>query len=78
MPLILEGKCVDIIEFLSFERRLWRVLNHINRVRVFFHHGFRRNRILISVLQGKTLSISLLACADFIEGRKDYRLLHAR
>ena len=67
MILIFKGKFVDVIQFRTVQWRLRLILDYIYRVRIFFHQPLTVNIVIASVLQGKTLTVSLFGIYNLLK-----------
>ncbi len=75
MILIFKGKFVDVIQFRTVQWRLRLILDYIYRVRIFFHQPLTVNIVIASVLQGKTLTVSLFGIYNLLKIGQTQRIL---
>ena len=64
MIFVLKRQVIQIVQLLAFQRRLRRVLHHIDRIAVLLRQYLSRNRVVITVLDRKALSVRPLILCD--------------
>ena len=73
MPLVFKRQSVDVIQLFPFKRRLRRILNHVDRIRVLFCQRDCRYTVVVFKLKGKAPCISFFICRYFIKGWQNFK-----